>query len=325
MKAITDWVTDIANSLCPGTTVICCGSYRRMGATSGDIDLLVTHERWSTDAKSCLKRKKFMIQLMNRLYMPIRDPPAIKPELDMKQHQHMESVKAEEPNQYTAASRDTGVKQEPVMKQEQSDGSVKHEFHHTLGADGIKIEPRSLCSFTPSEVTMWPPPNFSSAVSHPLPPTTTSSYHHPPLITGVLQSFKELSPTHAQASFMGMCKLPSFHPLFSNIHRRIDIKCYLREFFPFALLYFTGSDHFNRSMRRFANDNGKHFAYKTYSHCLDCCATCAHELLLCIRSVMLQAGLCQIMVLHLPIVSKDQKYGVDIVLYVEQRKIYLMY
>ena len=29
-------------------------------------------------------------------------------------------------------------------------------------------------------------------------------------------------------------------------HRRIDLKAYPREQFPFAVLYFTGSDYFNR-------------------------------------------------------------------------------
>jgi DNA polymerase lambda len=35
-------------------------------------------------------------------------------------------------------------------------------------------------------------------------------------------------------------------------HRRLDIKIYLKQFYPFALLYFTGSAYFNRSMRLFA-------------------------------------------------------------------------
>ena len=35
-------------------------------------------------------------------------------------------------------------------------------------------------------------------------------------------------------------------------HRRVDIKAYPAHQFPFACLYFTGSDHFNRSMRYYA-------------------------------------------------------------------------
>lgn len=47
------------------------------------------------------------------------------------------------------------------------------------------------------------------------------------------------------ASFMGICKL-------RDKYRRLDIKVYDRDQFAFALLYFTGSDHFNRSMRHYA-------------------------------------------------------------------------
>jgi DNA polymerase/3'-5' exonuclease PolX len=39
-------------------------------------------------------------------------------------------------------------------------------------------------------------------------------------------------------------------------HRRLDIKAYPRKAFPFALLYFTGCGHFNRSMRLWAKKHG---------------------------------------------------------------------
>jgi len=52
-----------------------------------------------------------------------------------------------------------------------------------------------------------------------------------------------------RASYMGVCHLPGApHAL----HRRIDIKVYPPDQLPFALLYFTGSDLFNRSMRLYA-------------------------------------------------------------------------
>merc|ERR1712046_309292 len=53
--------------------------------------------------------------------------------------------------------------------------------------------------------------------------------------------------------YMGMCCLqPGITP-----HRRIDIKVYPLEQKAFATLYFTGSDHFNRSMRQFAKLAGR--------------------------------------------------------------------
>merc|ERR1711918_174516 len=44
--------------------------------------------------------------------------------------------------------------------------------------------------------------------------------------------------------------------VFEKLHRRLDIKAYPRDELPFAMLYFTGSDHFNRSMRWHAKKSG---------------------------------------------------------------------
>eukprot|EP01125_Pyxidicula_operculata_P009315 TRINITY_DN3069_c0_g1_i6.p1 TRINITY_DN3069_c0_g1~~TRINITY_DN3069_c0_g1_i6.p1 ORF type:complete len:100 (-),score=17.76 TRINITY_DN3069_c0_g1_i6:160-459(-) len=46
---------------------------------------------------------------------------------------------------------------------------------------------------------------------------------------------------------MGVCQLTPSHP-----HRRIDIKIFPSHEWACALLYFTGSGHFNRSMRLWA-------------------------------------------------------------------------
>ncbi|EFA86286.1 hypothetical protein PPL_00073 [Heterostelium album PN500] len=51
--------------------------------------------------------------------------------------------------------------------------------------------------------------------------------------------------------YMGVCRLDE-----NSRHRRIDFQSIVREEWPFALLYFTGSDHFNRSMRLWARKNG---------------------------------------------------------------------
>eukprot|EP01039_Chlorochromonas_danica_P010650 gene10650-11809_t len=65
-----------------------------------------------------------------------------------------------------------------------------------------------------------------------------------------------------RSSYMGVCQLNS-----GSAHRRIDIKIYPRSMLPFAILYFTGSDHFNRSMRLFAKRRGfqltdRHLLYR---------------------------------------------------------------
>jgi hypothetical protein len=45
--------------------------------------------------------------------------------------------------------------------------------------------------------------------------------------------------------YMGVCRLPP-EANGSGTHRRIDIRMIPRESWACALLYFTGSDHFNR-------------------------------------------------------------------------------
>ena len=50
--------------------------------------------------------------------------------------------------------------------------------------------------------------------------------------------------------YMGVCHVPP--PQGSGVHRRIDIQLIPLETWPFALLYFTGSGYFNRSMRLWA-------------------------------------------------------------------------
>ena len=54
------------------------------------------------------------------------------------------------------------------------------------------------------------------------------------------------------SSRMTVCRLRGEGAL----HRRLDIKVYPRELLPFALLYFTGSDYYNRSLRAFVNKVG---------------------------------------------------------------------
>jgi DNA polymerase lambda len=49
---------------------------------------------------------------------------------------------------------------------------------------------------------------------------------------------------------MGVCQYQE------EIHHRIDIKYYPINEYPYALLYFTGSDMFNRSMRLYASKLG---------------------------------------------------------------------
>ena len=68
----------------------------------------------------------------------------------------------------------------------------------------------------------------------------------------------------AVTSYMGVCKI------FQNNskYRRIDIKYYPKELYSAAILYFTGSDHFNRSMRLYASKLGYSLNDKGLVRCI---------------------------------------------------------
>ena len=55
---------------------------------------------------------------------------------------------------------------------------------------------------------------------------------------------------------MGLCRLPPGPSGATRRVRRLDIKSYPREVFAFAIMYFTGSDYFNRSMRSYVKQTG---------------------------------------------------------------------
>lgn len=56
--------------------------------------------------------------------------------------------------------------------------------------------------------------------------------------------------SYGSESYMGIGRLKG------GKHRRIDLKYYPNHLYGYAILYFTGSDYFNRSMRLFARKKG---------------------------------------------------------------------
>ena len=84
----------------------------------------------------------------------------------------------------------------------------------------------------------------------------TDQLHKYNFLSDDLVSVKENyrpSDDHHHNKYMGVCFLPP--PKGSGVHRRIDIQIIPLDEWPFALLYFTGSAHFNRSMRLWARRN----------------------------------------------------------------------
>eukprot|EP01059_Diplonema_ambulator_P019081 TRINITY_DN31854_c0_g1_i1.p1 TRINITY_DN31854_c0_g1~~TRINITY_DN31854_c0_g1_i1.p1 ORF type:complete len:273 (+),score=37.68 TRINITY_DN31854_c0_g1_i1:70-819(+) len=61
-----------------------------------------------------------------------------------------------------------------------------------------------------------------------------------------LTHLSDISPAHLEAP-----PHPNHH-----VHRRVDLKFYSKQHYPFAVLYFTGSNYFNRSMRLYCHKRG---------------------------------------------------------------------
>jgi len=89
---------------------------------------------------------------------------------------------------------------------------------------------------------------------------------------GVIIEILQLGGFQNRFQFMGICKYADYP------YRRIDIKIYKKIHFSFALLYFTGSAYFNRSIRLYASRMGfslsdlylKHTKGKDHSLCVKC-------------------------------------------------------
>jgi DNA polymerase lambda len=72
--------------------------------------------------------------------------------------------------------------------------------------------------------------------------------HQEEIAHGGIGHRKRIASCH---SYHGIIRLPDYPH-----YRRLDLKVYPVEELAFALLYFTGSDHFNRSMRDYAKKRG---------------------------------------------------------------------
>jgi DNA polymerase/3'-5' exonuclease PolX len=74
-------------------------------------------------------------------------------------------------------------------------------------------------------------------------PPGSSTSSHSSSSSSSSTSTKSTAETKGTSNYMGVCKLND-RP--HRRHRRIDIKVYPRDQVPFAMLYFSGPDHFGR-------------------------------------------------------------------------------
>ena len=267
VRAVEEYVREEAQRLLPGVQVICCGSYRRGKPSSGDVDLLITHDCFGDTRAAWRVREDFMVMLMRRLEGNICAPHWWRKKLTevVSSAEKEGSMEAEAGMVGGGSAGKVAVKDEARCKDEENVKveAVKDEEPATqpVKTDECKQQPTQPLPFHDAnsegdadtdDVTV----TKSSTAADPSSSTAADELPLPPFITGRLQPFERLTMRHAQANFMGFCCLPAGHPQHSGINRRLDIKVYPVSMFPFALLYFTGSDHFNRSMRFYAKRCG---------------------------------------------------------------------
>jgi len=264
VRAVEEYVREEAERLLPGVQVICCGSYRRGKPSSGDVDLLITHDCFGDTRQAWRTREDFMVMLMRKLEGNVCSPFWWK----KKMQETVSSTEKESSIEQDEAGGAT-VKDEEKKEQKVKVETVKDEMDaatQPLKAEESKLQQTQPLPFDETEnnnndddivitksITATTNPSSSSTSSS---SSSSTELPLPPFITGRLQPFERLTMRHAQANFMGFCCLPEGHPHYSGINRRLDIKVYPVSMFPFALLYFTGSDHFNRSMRFYAKRCG---------------------------------------------------------------------
>lgn len=225
VERIGEIVKVAVNALYPGAVCMICGSYRRGKPTSGDVDVII-----APPVDSGVEE------------LP---PETLSQVIDMLSEQGFLTDHLALPNQDRFGHNMSGTTGT-------SSSSVVSKF--TAGSSGKNNRKRQKVSSSSSQY---------HANNNDSDDESEHSQHRDEVITvsdGQSQYNKHVRNQLAKArtSYMGVCRIPETNA----IHRRIDMKVYPTSLFPFALLYFTGSDHFNRSMRLYAKKRGFHLSDK---------------------------------------------------------------
>uniref|UniRef100_A0A8C4M3H6 DNA polymerase n=1 Tax=Equus asinus asinus TaxID=83772 RepID=A0A8C4M3H6_EQUAS len=93
------------------------------------------------------------------------------------------------------------------------------------------------------------------------PSFTSESTKQPKLLHRVVEQLQKVhfitdTLSKGETKFMGVCQLPSKNDGKERPHRRIDIRLIPKDQYYCGVLYFTGSDIFNKNMRAHALEKG---------------------------------------------------------------------
>ncbi|CUG88930.1 Hypothetical protein, putative [Bodo saltans] len=250
--------------------VVACGSYRRRKATSGDVDILLCDHNHG----SCSSTDGLLGRLVQQLKRPFRQqqltdesskkllvmhsktaaafvdqPSSVKTYHDETQHASKMGVHMGQCSVRCKCSR----RQHAFIVE---DLTVSHRGLQEVHSDswfGV-VQLPDCCAATSTsskeanaqdKVTKM---EIKSGSGHENPSGTRCCCVH--------RKVDHAEEVVVEAMVGGQPSIGEAYTCGSHYSRRMDIKLYPPDQFAFALLYFTGSDYFNRSMRLFCQKRG---------------------------------------------------------------------
>lgn len=223
VSKIESYIKKVALKLNPHLRIVTCGSYRRGLETSGDVDILISTTKEANNP--------FPIDILNNIVNICTKTGFITAYLG---------------GSYNKDSIQNNI---DISNFSFNEDSVDTNDNHTLVSHNSDLSKSNIQTNETKQIIINHKTEIQSKSLNNIENDSISQFSTQRICEDLDTSLEGLKTTHH--SFMGICKLP-----ISPYYRRIDIKVYHPQVFPFAILYFTGSDHFNRKMRLEAQQQG---------------------------------------------------------------------
>eukprot|EP00479_Gromia_sphaerica_P010018 TRINITY_DN4447_c0_g1_i2.p1 TRINITY_DN4447_c0_g1~~TRINITY_DN4447_c0_g1_i2.p1 ORF type:complete len:287 (-),score=72.21 TRINITY_DN4447_c0_g1_i2:141-1001(-) len=225
IEEIESAVKKVAKEVDPKLQLETCGSYRRGATSCGDIDILITHPDYSSSNFN--EGRKLFKKLVEELHASglLTDDLALGPSKYMgvcklaESHEEQTDVSSSSSSSSSSSGKGSTKKKENKPEEEEFKFKVP-TFADVDSESDSDEEPRTMKFFKSGKDDKKPSVSLS-------PPS----------------SARKKQEEEAK-------KLPK------RIHRRIDLRFLPVDAYPAGLLYFTGSDTFNRDMRNCAIEHG---------------------------------------------------------------------
>ena len=244
-----------------GVDMLVCGSYRRGKPSSGDVDVLICDR----SGRHCDGLLKLLVEEMRRGVPSTPTPKtdakegahAVGPTIDRARFVVAELTVSYKSSHEVAADTWFGIVQVPACSGNCPCGHRgTPPTVHTAQSSSSSAPPVNIGVKRARSPNTAKPENTSSAAAVKEEGVGEDSD---------VEVVGEAGVDGSEALEVAPRPITAFK---EGVHygRRLDIKVYNAEHFPFAVLYFTGSDYFNRSMRLYAQKRGMSLSDKGLTH-----------------------------------------------------------